>query len=229
MNLKRCDKGHFYDADKFTSCPHCAGGIGNSDETVAMQPDDDIKTEALTVDKYEKQAPVKAEPPRQMTSSLSANISRAMQEAAMSEAPVSAQDDDDAKTVRYYETETGVEPVVGWLVCIQGDDMGKSFNLKDGRNFIGRSAKMDVVLKDNSVSRDKHAVVVYEPKRREFLAQPGESRELFYLNDNLVLNFEKLQVNDIIQVGNTKLMFVPFCSEVFSWDDVKKEEDEQKK
>lgn len=229
MNLKRCDKGHFYDADKFASCPHCAGGIGNSDETVAMQPDDDIKTEALTVDKYEKQAPVKAEAPRQMTSSLSANISRAMQEAAMSEAPVQAQDDDDAKTVRYYETETGVEPVVGWLVCIQGEDMGKSFNLKDGRNFIGRSAKMDVVLKDNSVSRDKHAVVVYEPKRREFLAQPGESRELFYLNDNLVLNFEKLQINDIIQVGNTKLMFVPFCSEVFSWDDVKKEEDEQKK
>lgn len=227
MNLKRCDKGHFYDADKFASCPHCAGGIGNSDETVAIQPDDDIKTEALTVDKVEKNIPVRPEPIRQesekqMTGSLSANISRAMQEVLVSEP------DDDAKTVRYYETETGIEPVVGWLVCIQGEDMGKSFNLKDGRNFIGRSAKMDVVLKDNSVSRDKHAVIVYEPKRREFLAQPGESRELFYLNDNLVLNFEKLKVNDVIQVGNTKLMFVPFCSEAFSWDDVKKEDKDQK-
>lgn len=224
MNLKRCDRGHFYDADKFASCPHCAGGIGNSDETVAIQPDDDIKTEALSVDRFEKKEPVKPEP-QPVSSSLSANISRAMQEVSMPTA--SAMDDDDAKTVRYYETETGIEPVVGWLVCIQGEDMGKSFNLKDGRNFIGRSTKMDVVLKDNSVSREKHAVVVYEPKRREFLAQPGESRELFYLNDNLVLNFEKLKANDVIQIGNTKLMFMPFCSEVFSWDDIKKE-DKQK-
>ena len=33
MNLKRCDNGHFYDGDKFQSCPHCAavgGAFGNA-------------------------------------------------------------------------------------------------------------------------------------------------------------------------------------------------------
>lgn len=220
MNLKRCDKGHFFDADKFVSCPHCAGGMRNSDETIAIRPDDDIKTEAISVSKEQPASVADVEPPvvslaqtvSQITESV--NVSNAMEE-----------DDDDSKTVRYYETESGTEPVVGWLVCIQGQDIGKSFNLKDGRNFIGRSSKMDVVIQDSSVSRDKHAVIIYEPKRREFLAQPGESRELSYLNDEVVLNFNKLKPYDVLQVGATKLMFIPFCSESFSWDDVKKEEE----
>ena len=48
MNLVKCNKGHFYDSDKFPSCPHCgpvsAGGdsvtvamsSGSSDVTMAM-------------------------------------------------------------------------------------------------------------------------------------------------------------------------------------------------
>lgn len=83
---------------------------------------------------------------------------------------------------------------------------------------------MDIVISDSSVSREKHAVILYEPKKREFLAQPGESRELFYLNNEVVLNFEKLKAYDVIQVGNTKLMFMPFCSETFCWDDLEKTE-----
>ena len=26
MNLCRCEKGHFYDKDKYSSCPHCSSG-----------------------------------------------------------------------------------------------------------------------------------------------------------------------------------------------------------
>lgn len=209
MNLKRCDKGHFFDVDKFTSCPHCAGGARNLEETIAILPDEDIKTEAISLSKEESNSKVEsigilARTVRQITESVEVN-----------------NEEDDAKTVRYYETVSGIEPVVGWLICIDGEEKGVSFNLKGGRNFVGRSPKMDIVLKDSSVSRDKHAVILYEPKRREFIAQPGESRELFYLNDEVVLNFNKLSPYDILQVGNTKLMFIPFCSERFSWEDEK--------
>lgn len=216
MNLKRCDKGHFFDADKFASCPHCAGGMRNSDETIAIRPGDDVKTEAISVSKVQPTSDVEAVP---SVVSLAQTVSQITEKVEVSE------EDDDAKTVRYYETESGIEPVVGWLVCIEGEEKGASFNLKGGRNFIGRSPKMDVVVKDSSVSREKHAVILYEPKKREFLAQPGDSRELFYLNDEVVLNFNQLKPYDVLQVGNTKLMFIPFCSEAFSWDDTKKEED----
>lgn len=31
MNLKRCSNGHFYDVDKYATCPHCAGASGVDD------------------------------------------------------------------------------------------------------------------------------------------------------------------------------------------------------
>jgi hypothetical protein len=82
---------------------------------------------------------------------------------------------------------------------------------------------MDVVLSgDMSVSREKHAIILYEPKKRVFLAQPGESKELFYVNDEVVLNVTSLNAYDKIAIGNTELYFVPFCGEVFAWEDLGK-------
>jgi hypothetical protein len=118
-----------------------------------------------------------------------------------------------------------LEPVVGWLVCVDGNHLGKDFRLVSGRNFIGRSTKMDVVLDgDASVSRESHAVVVYEPKGNIYLIQPGSSKELSYLNDEVVLESKIIKVNDIITVGATKLMFIPCCSDKFTWAETKKEE-----
>ena len=134
------------------------------------------------------------------------------------------EDLDECKTVSLYQAKIGVEPVTGWLVCIEGPSFGASYTLKTGRNFIGRGSDMDVVLaQDNSVSRQKHAIVLYEPRKREFIAQPGDSRELFYLNDDVVLGPERLKAQDILTIGNTRLMLFTCCGENFSWDDYKKE------
>jgi len=112
------------------------------------------------------------------------------------------------------------EPVVGWLVCIEGKHTGTSFCIQAGKNTIGRSSSNTVVLsRDNSVSREKHAIVVYEPKKRNFFIQPGDSSGLTYLNDEYITESTKLSERDIIETGSSKLMFVPLCSENFSWED----------
>ena len=72
---------------------------------------------------------------------------------------------------------------------------------------------------NDSVSREKHAVITYVPKQKFFLAQPGESRELFYVNDKVVLENVNLNAKDILEIGRSKFMFVPLCGEKFSWDD----------
>ena len=123
----------------------------------------------------------------------------------------------------YLEELEVMHPVVGWLVCVEGKMLGKAFELKNGKNFIGRSSQMDVILEgDANVSRDRHAIVTYEPRGREFFAQPGESRELFYVNGQVVLMNVVLKARDIISVGKTDLMFIPFCGADFSWDEIKK-------
>jgi len=47
------------------------------------------------------------------------------------------------------------------------------------------------------------------------MRMPGESHELFYLNDNVVLNSEILKSHDVITLGETSLMFIPLCGPDF--------------
>jgi hypothetical protein len=113
---------------------------------------------------------------------------------------------------------SGISPVVGWLVCIEGPDRGRDFRLHPEKNFIGRSSAMDVAITgDDSISREKHAAVSYEPKRKVFWLLPGESSGLVYLNDEVVNGPTELKPRSMIELGRTKLMFFPFCDENFQW------------
>ena len=126
----------------------------------------------------------------------------------------------DNHTVHYFQKSIGTEPVVGWLVCVKGVHFGEDFKIRSGRNFIGRSGAMDVSLSgDKAVSRDKHAILTYDPKSNSFMIQPGDSSELCYLNDEMVLIPTKLGKNERISLGESELMFVPFCSDDFRWED----------
>ena len=150
-------------------------------------------------------------------------------EEAISRANEPEEEDVLQKTVSFYRNTFGTEPVVGWLTCIEGLHYGKSFNLRSGKSFIGRAPGNDVVLADDfSVSREKHAVVIYDPKAKRFLVQPGSSRELFYVNDEILLNNQFLEAYDVLTIGDEKLLFIPMCGERFCWEDMKKKTDAQK-
>lgn len=118
-----------------------------------------------------------------------------------------------------------VEPPVGWLVCVQGVHFGKCFSIVAGRNSIGRYDTNDIVLdKDDSVSRDKHAWIIYEPRKRIFYLKPGEGNALTYLNENMVEESNELTKLDRIELGNTTLLFIPLCGDDFCWESYIKEE-----
>ena len=206
MTLVKCPNGHYYDASRFgNNCPHCgmsgAASIGADQTTVplnipdAPQPANAV-TEPLTVSQ-----PVVSQP---------ANVT----------VPI-VSDDDRTLPVTADMLDGMAEkpaPVVGWLVCTDGVNKGTDYRLHQGRNFIGRSPEMDVcILGDNTVSRSSHAIVVYDPRSNVYLAQPGSSKELFYVNDKLVLNPVELKTMDLLNIGDTKLMFVPLCGEQFHW------------
>ena len=206
MTLVKCPNGHYYDSSRFgNNCPHCgmsgAASIGADQTTVplnipdAPQPANEV-TEPLNVSQ-----PVVSQP---------ANVT----------APT-VSDDDRTLPVTADMLDGMVEkpaPVVGWLVCTDGVNKGTDYRLHQGRNFVGRSPEMDVcILGDNTVSRSSHAIVVYDPRSNVYLAQPGSSKELFYVNDKLVLNPVELKTMDLLNIGDTKLMFVPLCGEQFHW------------
>ena len=220
MNLVRCENGHFYDRNINNSCPHCAGGSVRNDNLtvpVTQSAGNEAVTTALS-------SAAAAEVTAPLTAPQSVSLQDAVR-AAVGGQSSAIPGSGDEKTVSFYKRALGSEPVVGWLVCVDGLHFGEDFRLKSGRNFIGRGPEMDVVIaKDGAVSREKHAVVVYEPKGNMFLVMPGESKELCYLNDEVALTPKELKSNDILTVGDTKLMFIPCCSPVFNWDSAKKED-----
>ena len=119
---------------------------------------------------------------------------------------------------------SGSEPVVGWLVCIEGPMRGQDFRIRDGYNFIGRE-EGDIRIKgDNAISRQKHAVVAFYSKRNSFHVGPADGRNIIELNGEPVFNHVQMENFDVITVGNTKLMLVVLCGDRFNWTDGVKHE-----
>lgn len=81
------------------------------------------------------------------------------------------------------------DPVVGWLVVVKGPGLRRSLEVGTGANSIGRAGNQKVRLDfgDTHISRERHAVLVYEPRKRCFFLQNGEVRNLTYINDKFVL------------------------------------------
>jgi hypothetical protein len=46
---------------------------------------------------------------------------------------------DPEETVGIFKKRLGIDPVVGWLVCIAGPDQGRDYRIHGERNFIGRA------------------------------------------------------------------------------------------
>ena len=110
-------------------------------------------------------------------------------------------------------------PVVGWLVCIQGAYLGQSFSLFDGNNSIGRNESNDIVLsREKSVSSNKHAIITYEPRKKVFYVQAGDGHALTYLNEDVVMGSKEICIYDLLELGESAFIFIPLCGEDFTWE-----------
>jgi hypothetical protein len=121
------------------------------------------------------------------------------------------------------ETQNLVEqygPIVGWLVVVGGPGRGNAVPFFAGMNAVGRAPGQRVVLGfgDDQISRDGHFFVTFEPKKRSFHVNHGGKGNLFYLNTEAVLGVMPLKSGDMIEVGDTKLMFIPLCGPDFTWE-----------
>ena len=70
---------------------------------------------------------------------------------------------------------------------------------------------------DETISRDTHAIIVYDNHANSFFIERGASRNLPTLNGETVRRDSDLNKGDIIKLGNTSLLFIPLCGEDFSW------------
>lgn len=201
MKMTQCSKGHFYDQEKSSRCPYCNQGSENFNRTVAMSssnsyPDDDVSFTMPVNDDIGKTVAVL---PGQSGSGTS---------------------DDTGKTVAVFakRKKFNQDPVVGWLVITAGDNKGKDYKLHSDNNFVGRSSSMDVCIdNDETISRENHAIVSFDSKTQKFFLSPSVGRAIIRLNDIPIYNTAELKDYDIIELGETTLLFRSLCGEKFEW------------
>ena len=170
------------------------------------------------------QTPVMSNVPNMPQASVMNNMSNVPQTPVMSNVPNMPQTPmmNNALPAVHQTAEIPGMPVTGWLVCICGEAKGKSYNIVSGLNYVGRRKDMDICIEgDISISRYRHAVVEYNEERKEFLLRLGESKEKIYITRDrqkrILEGTIKLEAYDVITLGRTELMFVPFCGDRFTW------------
>lgn len=111
-----------------------------------------------------------------------------------------------------------VMPVVGWLVVIGGPGQGRDVRITPGMNTIGRESG-GIVLNfgDESISREKHAMLAYDPDGNSFMIAHGDGKNLTKVNGRTLMSPQELGAYDRIRMGNTEMVFVPLCGQDFSW------------
>jgi len=195
MQMKQCEQGgHYYDASIHSECPYCAApGVG---ATVALDMGRTMPLAGVSSPDVSKTMPLtKHDEPSQTAGSA-----------------------DEGKTIAIVKDSIGIDPVVGWLVCTQGSQKGRDYRIHTDNNFVGRSEKMDICIQgDDTISRENHAIVSYDGRDKVFFLSPGDGRSIVRLNDKALFNTAELSSHDVIEIGVTKLIFVPLCGDKFDW------------
>jgi len=202
MALKRCDKGHYYDPASYNSCPSC--GYNLDFQATQAHRGATSDSEAVT---------------QARSSSDSEDVTQARSAPVPRPQDAAARQRDNGITVAIVRKNIGIDPVVGWLVCVDGAEKGRDYKIRSEKNYIGRDASMDICIGgDATISRENHAMISFNPRNFRFSIAPGSSRGLVYLNDEEVGVPEDLKPYDLIELGQSKLLFIAFCGDKFQWD-----------
>ena len=205
---RTCSAGHVYDADQFASCPYCNRNTRAIQFGATAAP---AGYGATTAPAGYGAAPAGRDDTIGQTVMPEAIRRRMEQER-------------DNRTVGEFKRKLGYEPVVGWLVCVEGPEVGKDYRLFGRINSIGRAEGNDVVLaQEHTVSQKNHVRLAYDAKHNNFQLIPGEGTNVTYLNDEPLDGPQKLNAYDVLEMGATKLIFVPLCSERFRWPEKRTE------
>ena len=99
------------------------------------------------------------------------------------------------------------EEVVGFLVTYNRDPNGRSYNIYEGRNFIGRDQSCDICVPDDDQMSGRHMSILYRNVDDKFKFRDEQSSNGTFVNKEL-LDDGELQNYDIIRAGKTIFIFI---------------------
>ena len=120
------------------------------------------------------------------------------------------------------------DPVVGWLVIVGGPGLGAYKPVFEGNNTIGRATSNRIPLDfgDETISSEEQAYIRYDSADRAFLFVPNLSKtNVVQVNSKKPTSAVELAAMDVIVMGRTQLVFMPFCGSEFDWSEITETKD----
>lgn len=188
MKFIQCKNHHYYDSEKYDSCPYCSPSALNTEAlSDTAEVEDGDKTLSLEFDEEDN------------TVSYESEIL-----------------DGDERTIGIYDITGEVDKVTGWLVCVEGRNKGASYRIGFGRNFIGRALDMDISFsEDSGVSRKNHGMIVFDDRTSEFYVVPGAG--VIFVDGQPLESAQQLEEDMILGIGEGKYQFIPYCTKRRGW------------
>ena len=124
---------------------------------------------------------------------------------------------DDERTIGINLKTKNCDPVVGWLVCMEGENMGRDYRIHSGRNFIGRDFSNDIAISyDPTINRKDAGYIIYEPRKNMFMAVNGESA-CITVDGELASKPCIITEESEIYIGKYKFALAAFCKGDKRW------------
>ncbi len=214
-NLQQCPNGHYYDPSVHSSCPYCSNAGAGIDRTVGFDKGEEVSVQNYDIPTAPPKNPIGAFVDGHDGKTAAPGRPMAYQSVTV---PIRPLNPTEAKN----GTNSPDAPkwlVVGWLVAIEGPYRGKSFEIHHGNTYIGRETGDIVLTRDAAVSASKHANTIYEERKNRYYLVAGQSTNLVYVDDELLPSSSHVELKPYssIEIGKSKFLFVPFCTDQFKW------------
>ena len=130
---------------------------------------------------------------------------------------------DAGKTVGMMQEQMGFDPVVGWLACVEGPSRGKSYTVRGGhqRHRPGRPDGHHHHRRPDHLHGETTPRSATATGTTGSTCCPATGGTSSTSTGRRCSPPRPLQAYDLIDFGETKLLFIPLCGERFTW---KKEE-----
>lgn len=198
MAVVRCTRGHYFDNEKFSTCPHCTSHKTEWPESFSQRQTDSYAAEYIRKNRAGAEKEERAY--TEKTDIERANIEKTNTE----------------KTTGIYQNRESTRYAAGWLVCIKGEEYGCNYPLYAGFNRIGRSYGCDITLTDPMVSAKEHCSVIYEEKKNLFFVLPKDGN-FVYVEEETVEGAQEIKSGQVITLGETQLELAVFCTGEKRW------------
>ncbi len=217
--MTRCDANeHYFDNNKHSKCPFCTSESNSDKKTSVLRSKSELgKTKYLDIDtkNISKDTPI----PKKEENSMSESDPKTTAPWQRKKTKAETNETTESSCIDSVQASFSNAPVVGWLVIVEGNHKGQDFRIIPGINAIGRDKSNNICVDtgDQEISRERHCIIEFDVKNSKFYLERGATTT--YLNDNRVGgDGSELSIGDIIEIGATKVKFVPFCSAEFCWD-----------